>query len=103
MAARVMARAEREAPGFTAEIPQAFWRRVTRYHLPVKWFGCWLAVVIVESIFAFTHLRASWQLILGGCVFLAMGQLMAMQWLTWADPQWDALLLRRDCRYYEAE
>ena len=27
------------AVGFYADIPQAFWRRVTRYHIPVKWFA----------------------------------------------------------------
>ena len=91
------------AVGFYADIPQAFWRRVTRYHIPVKWFACWLGMAIMQCAGGFMALAVPWQWILGGGIAIALVELMALQWVTWADPEWDTMLARRDCCYYEAE
>ena len=94
---------QQAALGFYADIPQAFWRRVTRYHMPVKWFACWLGMAIMQCAGGFMSLTVAWQWIVGGGIALALVELMALQWVTWADPDWDTMLTRRDCCYYEAD
>ena len=93
----------RSALGYSAEIPQAFWRRVTRYHMPVRWFACWLALTVMQFVLGFTQIPAPWQVVFVGGGAMALGELMALQWLTWADPYWDSLVTQRDCIYYEAD
>ena len=94
---------ETDALGYYADIPQAFWRRVTRYHIPVKWFACWLSMVAMQFGFGFFHLTLPGLWILVGGSLLALGELGLLQWLTWADPQWDSLITQRDNAYYEAD
>lgn len=92
-----------DALGYYADIPQAFWRRVTRYHVPIKWFACWIGLVATQFALGFVHLPVPWLWVLGGGMVLGLAELLALQWVTWADPQWDALLTQRDTAYYEAD
>ena len=93
---------QQAALGFYADIPQAFWRRITRYHVPVKWFACWFGVVVLQFVLGFMICPWHWLVTLGGGLGLALAELICLQWLTWADPQWDGAMTARDCRYYEA-
>ena len=101
MAMRV--RRQQIALGYYADIPQAFWRRLTRYHVPVKWFACWLGGAIIQLTLAMTQLPFPWGWSLISAAVVTLGELGLLQWLTWADPQWDSLLTQRDCTYYEAD
>lgn len=96
-------RRSRAALGYYADIPQAFWRRATRYHIPGKWFGCWLGIAIMQFGFGFTHGAIHWQIVLVVGSILAFAELWALQWVSIADPTWDTMLISRDCHYYEAD
>ena len=92
-----------DALGFTAEIPQAFWRRVTRYQMPVKWFAAWLGLAMAQALAALTSVPGPRSVTLTAAGSLIVGELLLLQWLTRADPYWDSLVTQRDCHYYEAE
>jgi hypothetical protein len=88
--------------GYDAQIPQGFWRRVLQYHVPPKWLGCLLGLAIMQIALGVVHLPFWWLWTVLGGVVLAAGELLLLQWVTAADPEWDSLMLRRDTRQYEA-
>jgi hypothetical protein len=88
--------------GYDAHIPQGFWKRVVQYHVPVKWFACWVGLVVTQIALGLLHLPLPGLWTLGLGIVVALLELVLLQWLTWAHPQWDSLLWHRDTHYYEA-
>lgn len=89
--------------GFDADIPQGFWRRVTQYHVPAKWLGVWFGLGVCQVVVSVTSLPVWWMWSAGGSLVVVFAELVFLQWLTWADSQWDSLWGHRDCHPYEAD